>query len=162
MALVAHNWIIAKVALWLQIDRREALTRMSKDLRMCAGNTFCVRFNSICKQSIFTIFSHLCRQDWPACGIPLLRKVRDIQCCTLGWSDFNTLLVRSQSGVFAVEVMPSPAGVPCIKLAFLLLLGSLPLPASLLLLAFLLLLGHHKLVSDAWLATTNIPRTSNL
>jgi hypothetical protein len=39
------------------------------------------------------------------------------------------------------EVVPSPAGVPCLKLAFLLLLGSL------LLLAFLLLLGCHKLVS---------------
>jgi hypothetical protein len=48
---------------------------------------------------------------------------------------------------FAVEVVPSPAGVPCLKLK-LLLLGSLLLPTSLLLLAFLLLLGCHKLVFD--------------
>ncbi len=35
---------------------------------------------------------------------------------------------------------------PCLKLTFLLLLGSLLLPTSLLLIAFLLLLGCHKLV----------------
>jgi hypothetical protein len=51
-------------------------------------------------------------------------------------------------GVFAVEVVASPAGVSCLKLAFLLLLGSLLVPTSLLLLAFLLLLVCHKWVSD--------------
>ncbi len=50
--------------------------------------------------------------------------------------------------MFAVEVVNSPASVPCLKLAFLLLLGSLLLPKSLLFLAFLLLLGCHMLVSD--------------
>ncbi len=49
---------------------------------------------------------------------------------------------------FAVEAVASLAGVPCLKLAFLLLLGSLLLPTLLLLHAFLLLLGCHKLVSD--------------
>jgi hypothetical protein len=52
------------------------------------------------------------------------------------------------AGVFAVEVVASPACVPCLRLAFLLLLGSLLMPTSLLLLAFLLLLGCHTLVSD--------------
>jgi hypothetical protein len=52
------------------------------------------------------------------------------------------------AGVFAIEVVPSPAGVPWLKLAILLLRGSLLLPTTLLLLAFLLSLGCHKLVSD--------------
>jgi hypothetical protein len=60
---------------------------------------------------------------------------------------------------FAVEAVASLAGVPCLKLAFLLLLGSLLLPTLLLLLAFLLLLVCHKLVSDtcltAWLMATS-------
>jgi hypothetical protein len=43
-----------------------------------------------------------------------------------------------------LSVVPSPAGVPCLKLVFLLLLGSLLLLTFLLLLAFLLLLGCHK------------------
>ncbi len=52
------------------------------------------------------------------------------------------------------------------KLVFLLLLGSLLLPTSLLLLAFLLLLGCHKLgITATFTATftaTNFPRKSNL
>jgi hypothetical protein len=54
----------------------------------------------------------------------------------------------SVADVFAVEVVLSPAGVPCLKLAFLLPLGSMLLPTSLHLLAFLLFLGCRKLVSD--------------
>jgi hypothetical protein len=49
---------------------------------------------------------------------------------------------------FAVEAVASLAGVPCLKLVFLLLLVSLLLPTLLLLLAFKLLLGCHMLVSD--------------
>ncbi len=52
------------------------------------------------------------------------------------------------AGVFAVEVEPFPASAPCLKLALLLLLGSLLSLTSLLMLAFFLLLqGCHKLVS---------------
>jgi hypothetical protein len=46
----------------------------------------------------------------------------------------------SVAGIFPVEVVPSPAGVPCLELAFRLLLGSLLLPTS------LLLLVRHMLV----------------
>jgi hypothetical protein len=53
----------------------------------------------------------------------------------------------------AAEVVPSLVGVPCLKLSFLLLLGSLLLPTS------LLLLTCHKLV---WLTATNFPRTSDI
>jgi hypothetical protein len=45
-------------------------------------------------------------------------------------------------------------------LAFLLLLGSLLLPTSLLLLAFTLTLGCHQLVSHSMLTATNFPRAS--
>jgi hypothetical protein len=69
------------------------------------------------------------------------------------------------AGVFAVEVLPSPAGVPCLKLAFLLLLGSLLLATSLLLFAFLLLLECHKLalncMATATFTATNFPQTFN-
>jgi hypothetical protein len=52
-------------------------------------------------------------------------------------TDFLPLLLffhadPAVAGVFAVQVMPSPAVIPCLKLAFLLLLGSLLLPTSLL------------------------------
>jgi hypothetical protein len=52
-------------------------------------------------------------------------------------TDFLPLLLffhkdPAVAGVFAVHDMPSTAVVPCLKLAFLLLLGSLQLPTSLL------------------------------
>jgi hypothetical protein len=84
---------------------------------------------------------------------------------TVTFIAFLTCTDPAVAGVFAVDVVPSPAGVPCLKLAFLLLLGSLVLPTSLMLLAFLLLLDCHMLVSNcmttATFTATNFPQTFN-